>query len=510
MSARHRLAASLAVLLGAVSTYAQRGAEPANVLTGPAAFISSVTVKAGTLRKITVADLPKPFATQYATTTQRVVPRPEGAWPQAPPGFQVGLYASGLDRPRLIRVAPNGDVFVMESRAGQIRVLRGLTPDGKAGEQSIFATGLRLGYGMVFYPGGDNPQWLYVGNTDSVVRFAYQRGDLKARSEPETVIASLPAAGQRDDVQLALRQMPPPDHGHWTRDLAFSLDGKQLFVAVGSASNNDDPDTHPAEKNRATILEYRPDGTFVRTYATGLRNATGIAVSPTTGQLWASVNERDGLGDELVPDFITHVEPGGFYGWPFYYIGGNPDPGHAGKHLELKDKVLVPDVLLPSHTASLQLEFYTGTQFPPDYRGSIFAGQNGSWNRSMHSGYEVVRVVVKDGRATGVFQDFLTGFLTPEGNVWGKPVGVGVAKDGVARRVRRWILIDLEGELHGQVGSRVRSPLRQSDAARAMTSLRAGRRRSVCDLRRLTYCRPTARAMLIRPFPQNGSCPDSR
>jgi glucose/arabinose dehydrogenase len=199
---------------------------------------------------------------------------------------------------------------------------------------------------------------------------------------------------------------------------------------VGSASNNDDPDDHPEETRRASIHEYTPDGTFVRIYASGLRNPSGIAVSPATGQLWCSVNERDGLGDELVPDFITHVDPGGFYGWPWYYIGGNPDPSHLGKRPELKDKVLVPDVLLPSHTASLQVEFYTGTQFPAAYRGDIFAGQNGSWNRSIHSGYEVVRVLMKDGRATGVFQDFLTGFLTPNGDVWGKPVGVGVATDG--------------------------------------------------------------------------------
>lgn len=409
----------------------QGDTEPGSVLTGQAAFVSSVAVKPGTLRKITVADLPKPHATESATTPQRIIPRPAGAWPQAPAGFSVGLHASGLDRPRLIRVAPNGDVFVMESRAGQIQVLRGLAADGKARQQSLFATGLRFAYGMVFYPLGDNPQWLYVGNTDSVVRYPYRAGDLKARGQPETVIKTLPAAGRRDDVETALATgMPPPDHGHWTRDLAFSLDGKQLFVAVGSASNNDDPDTHPEEDRRAAILEYTPDGMFVRIYASGIRNPSGIAVSPATGQLWCSVNERDGLGDDLVPDYVTHVEPGGFYGWPYYYLGGNPDPGHLGKHPELKDKVIVPDVLLQSHTASLQVEFYTGTQFPPEYRGEIFASQHGSWNRSIRSGYEVVRVQTKDGKATGVFEDFLTGFLTSSGDVWGRPVGVDTAKDG--------------------------------------------------------------------------------
>lgn len=405
--------------------------EPQNVLTGQAAFVSSTAVKPGTFRKITVADLPKPHATESATTAQQVFPRPDGAWPQAPAGFTVTLLASGLNRPRLIRVAPNGDVFVVESRAGQIQVLRGITPDGKAREQSLYATGLRQAYGMVFYPRGNNPQWLYVANTDSVVRYPYQAGDLKARGTAQVVIAELPAAGRRDDVERALAAaMPPPDHGHWTRDLAFSLDGTQLFVAVGSASNNDDPDDHPAEMHRAAILEYTPDGKFVRIYASGIRNPSGIAVHPTTGQLWCSVNERDGLGDDLVPDYITHVEPGGFYGWPYYYLGGHVDPGHAGKHPELKARTIVPDVLLQSHTASLQLHFYSGTQFPAEYRGDAFASQHGSWNRKIRSGYEVVRVVMQDGKAAGVFQDFLTGFLTPTGDVWGRPVGVDTARDG--------------------------------------------------------------------------------
>ncbi len=402
---------------------------PADVLTGPSAFVSSTVVTPGTRRKITVADLPKPHATDSATTPQQIIPRPEGAWPQAPPGFAVSLLASGLDRPRLLRVAPNGDLFVMESRAGRIQVLRATTPGAKA--QSLFADGLRQGYGMLFYPSGDNPQWLYVANTDSVVRYPYRVGDLKARDKAETVIAELPAAGRRDDVERALAAaMPPPDHGHWTRDLAFSLDEKQLFVAVGSASNNDDPDDHPAEHHRAAILEYTPDGTFVRVYASGIRNPSGLAVNPATGQLWCSVNERDGLGDDLVPDYVTHVEPGGFYGWPYYYLGGHPDPGHAGKHPELRTKVIVPDVLLQSHTASLQVLFYNGSQFPAEYRGDAFASQHGSWNRSIRSGYEVVRVLMKDGKATGVFQDFLTGFVTPKGDVWGRPVGVEVARDG--------------------------------------------------------------------------------
>jgi glucose/arabinose dehydrogenase len=268
------------------------------------------------------------------------------------------------------------------------------------------------------------------------VRYAYKNGDLKATGKTEVVIADLPSSRSRDEnawkaYDLAVSQgKTPPDHGHWTRDLAFSLDGKRLFIGVGSASNVDDPDEHPSETRRANILEYTPEGKFVKVYASGIRNPSGIAVNPTTGQLWTSVNERDGLGDDLVPDYITHVQEGGFYGWPYYYLGNNPDPRHLGKHPELKDKVIVPDVLLQSHTASLQMTFYDGKQFPAEYRGDIFASQHGSWNRLVRSGYEVVRVPLKNGKSNGVYEDFLTGFLTPEGDVWGRPVGVATAPDG--------------------------------------------------------------------------------
>ena len=250
------------------------------------------------------------------------------------------------------------------------------------------------------------------------------------------MIRSLPSDVPRDIeafseyVRSVRAGQLPPDHGHWTRDIAFSLDGSRLFVAVGSASNVDDPDEHPSEHQRAAILEYTPDGKFVKVFASGLRNPSGIAVDPSTGELWTSVNERDGLGDDLVPDYITHVEEDGFYGWPYYYLGGHPDPRHEGKHPELRDSVIVPDVLLQSHTASLQLTFYDGTQFPEQYRGDIFASQHGSWNRSVRSGYEVVRVPLEKGKASGMYEDFLTGFLTPDGDVWGRPVGVSVAGDG--------------------------------------------------------------------------------
>ncbi len=336
----------------------------------------------------------------------------------------------------MIRVAPNGDVVVVESQAGRVHVFRGVGPDGRALEDSVYATGLHEPYGLVFYPPGGSPQWVYVANTDSVVRYAYKTGDLKATAAPETIVARLPASRPQDQDavrrydEAVAKGQAPPDHGHWTRDLALSLDGKRLFVGVGSASNADDPDEFPREQNRAAILEYTPEGQFVKVYASGIRNPSGIAVNPANGELWTSVNERDGLGDNLVPDYITHVEEGGFYGWPYFYIGGNPDPRHAGKRPELQAKTIVPDVLLQSHTASLQMIFYDGAQFPAAYRGDIFAGQHGSWNRAVRSGYEVVRVHLENGRSDGSYEDFLTGFLTPNGDVWGRPVGVNVASDG--------------------------------------------------------------------------------
>jgi glucose/arabinose dehydrogenase/cytochrome c5 len=368
----------------------------------------------GKIRKITPQDLPAPYATKSASNGPQLVARPEGAWPQAPAGFTVQQYASGLDNPRLIRTAPNGDFFLAESSSGKIKVFRGITSDGKPKETSVFATGLNRPYGIAFYPPGPNPQWVYVGNTDSVVRFAYKNGDLTASGEAQH-LADLPSGS-----------------GHWTRDIQFTADGKKMFVAVGSASNVDDPDTTPDEKNRADILEFNPDGSQMRVYAYGIRNAGGgLAIHPKTHELWCSVNERDGLGDNLVPDYITHVEEGGFYGWPWWYIGGHQDPRHDGKHPELKNKVLVPDVLLQPHNASLEMAFYEGQQFPAEYQGDIFASQHGSWNRSVRAGYEVIRVPMHHtGRASGDYEDFVTGFVVDNGHVWGRPVGVTVAPDG--------------------------------------------------------------------------------
>jgi glucose/arabinose dehydrogenase len=382
------------------------------LVTGQAAFVDYRTMKTGTFRKITVADLPQPFATESARNNARIVPRPADAWPQAPAGFKVELYASELQGPRTIRLAPNGDFFVAETRAGNIKVFRGRTADGKPEQVSVFASGLRQPYGIAFVPAGPNPQWLYVGNTNAVVRFPYKSGDLKASAEATTIVPDLPTGG------------------HSTRDIAFSPDGKRLWVAVGSLSNVDDPDENKAEHHRANILEYTPDGKFVKVYASGIRNPAGLGVNPTTGELWCSTNERDALGDNLVPDYVTHVKEDAFYGWPWYYMGDHQDPRHAGKHPELKGKILVPDVLVSPHNASLGLTFYTARQFPEEFRGDLFAAEHGSWNRAYRTGYEVIRVPLQSGHATGEFQDFLTGFVTPSGEVWGRPVGVAVGADG--------------------------------------------------------------------------------
>ncbi|MGD0041987.1 MAG: PQQ-dependent sugar dehydrogenase, partial [Isosphaeraceae bacterium] len=330
------------------------GARPADVtLKGKDALGDWTTDAPGVRRKITVADLATPYDTPSANNHPRVVERPQGAWPKAPEGFAVTQFADGLIEPRVIVRAPNGDLFVAESRASRLRVFRDADGDGKPEVNEVFTTRLDRPFGIAFFPPGPEPKFLYVGNTGSVVR---------------------------------------------SRDLQFSADGKTLYVSVGSRSNVSDD---ASEKRRAVILAFDPDGKNERTFASGIRNPVGLAVHPRTGQLWTSANERDGLGDNLVPDYITHVEEGGFYGWPWYYLGPNQDPRHEGKHPELKDKVIVPDVLVQSHSASLDLTFYDGSQFPQEYWLDAFAAEHGSWNRARRTGYKVIRVPMKDGKATG-------------------------------------------------------------------------------------------------------------
>lgn len=372
----------------------------------------------GVRHKITLDDLPPPYATESVTNDARVVDRPPGAQLQVPPGFKIEQYAAGFRDPRYLLTAPNGDIFLTESRANAIKVLRDTDGDGKSNLSETFAReGLDKPFGIAFYPAGPDPQYLYVANTDGVVRFPYRNGDLKARGPVEKLSAELSAGGLLHGG------------GHWTRDLVFSPDGKKMFVSIGSKSNVSD---NGAEANRARIFEFNPDGTGQKVYAWGVRNAVGIKFRPGSNELWMSTNERDGLGDGLVPDYISRVEPGGFYGWPWFYMGKNQDPRHKGKHPELADKVLNPDVLVQSHSATLNLTFYEGAQFPAEYRGDIFAAFHGSWNKKRRTGYKIVRVPLdkSTGKARGDYEDFVTGFVTPEENVWGRPVGITVAKDG--------------------------------------------------------------------------------
>lgn len=411
------LAALLALFVGAGLSQERAAAPAERVLRGEGALGDWTTDAPGVRRRITVADLPKPYQSRSVTNHPRTVKRPEGAQPRVPSGFQVEEFAAGFTNPRLIRTAPNGDVFLAESQAGRIRALRARDGAGKPETIEVFASGLDQPFGIAFYPPGPDPRYLYVGETGAVVRFPYRNGDLKARGKREVIVPDIPSGGLLEGG------------GHWTRDVAFSNDGKKLFVSVGSRSNAAENGME-REQKRADILQYNSDGSGFRVYASGIRNAVGIAVHPTTGELWASVNERDGLGDDLPPDYVTRVKDGGFYGWPWFYIGGHPDPRHPGAHPELRDKVIVPDVLIQSHSASLEMTFYTGKQFPSEYAGDAFAAEHGSWNRDRRTGYKVIRVPLRDGAPTGEYEDFLTGFVTPEGNVWGRPVGVTVARDG--------------------------------------------------------------------------------
>jgi glucose/arabinose dehydrogenase len=406
------LAASLLLPRG-IATAAETTTQPA-LLQGAAAMQGWTSDAPGVRRVITVADLPVPFVTPSARNFAVVIHRPDGVLPKAPPGFEVDLLAAGLSNPRKIITAPNGDIFVAESTANRVSVLRP-GADGKIVDKHVFAGGLHQPFGIAFYPPGANPQFVYIANTDSVVRYPYQNGDIEARGAQAIIVPDIPGGGR-----LA-------GGGHWTRDVVFSLDGQKMFVSVGSHSNVDD---NAQEFHRADILQYNPDGTGFRIYASGIRNAVGLAVDPSTGILWASVNERDELGDNVPPDYITHIEDNGFYGWPWYYLGNHQDPRHAGEHPELAGKEIVPDVLVQAHSASLCLTFYEAQQFPAQYHGCAFAAEHGSWNRSLRTGYKVVCVPIHNGKSDGgEYDDFLTGFVTDAG-VWGRPVGVTVDSQG--------------------------------------------------------------------------------
>jgi glucose/arabinose dehydrogenase len=365
----------------------------------------------GDVHLIRPDNLPPPFDTPSVDNEPRLVERPAGAQLHVPTGFQVDLFYDGRlggdSSPREMALAPNGDVFVADSGGNRLYVLRDADGDGKAEGRFTFATssqGLKQPFGLAFHEG-----FLYVGNTDSVVRFAYESGQTEAKARAEKIISGLPTGD------------------HWTRDLAFRPDGQKLYVGVGSASNLDEQ-----TQSRAVIREYNPDGTGFRIFANGLRNPNGLAFHPTTGELWTVVNERDGLGDNLVPDYFTSVKDGGFYGWPYSYIGANLDPRMNGKGKDLAAKAIIPDVLFQAHSAPLDAVFYTGAMFPEEYRGDAFVAFHGSWNRALRTGYKVVRVRFRDGKPVGDYEDFVTGFLLSEGNrdVWGRPVGLLVTRDG--------------------------------------------------------------------------------
>jgi glucose/arabinose dehydrogenase len=364
-----------------------------------------------------------------------IIAKPADAELKVPAGFHVEAFAK-LEHPRLVRVAPNGDIFVAESDVGKIRVLRAADGATKPASDEVFAEGLKQPFGIAFYPQGPNPQWVYVANTNSVVRFPYRNGDLKARGPAETVVATLPSG-----------------RGHWTRDVAFSADGHTMFVSVGSGSNvaeemaKKTPDETKAwqadhalgaawdqEENRANVLAFDPDGHGQHVFAGGIRNCVTVTVQPGTGVPWCATNERDMLGDNLPPDYVTRVRQGGFYGWPWYYIGDHQDPRLTGQRPDLAGKVTAPDVLIQPHSAPLELTFYEAASgpaaFPADYRGQAFVALHGSWNRAKRTGYKVVRIVTKNGVPTGEYQDFLTGFVADDQHVWGRPVGVAVAHDG--------------------------------------------------------------------------------
>lgn len=422
---------SLALAIAASLPFAQPVSPRNETLSGPAAYGDWHSDRPGIRRKIGIDDMPAPMATASADHPPRVVKRPDGASPRVPPGFTVDVFASGFAGPRVVRTAPNGDLFVAESDGNRVRAIRFPKGATKPSELSVFASGLDSPFGIAFYPPGPDPHYIYIATTTQVLRFPYRSGDLKVSGKAEIIVPSLPS------------------EGHSTRDLAFSPDGKTMFVSVGSQSNVAERLPHMGaseldalekrhgvgaawgfETDRADVLAFDPNGHEKRTYATGLRNCAGMTIQPATGELWCAVNERDTLGDDLPPDFATRVKEGGFYGWPWYYIGDHVDPRHKGKRSDLAGKIALPDVLIQPHSAPLGMVFYEGAQFPTEYKGDAFVALHGSWNRMKRTGYKVIRLIFKGGKPTGEYEDFLVGFVFDDGKVWARPVDVAVADDG--------------------------------------------------------------------------------
>lgn len=348
--------------------------------------------------------LPPPFATESAGYGPHREKPPAGFLPTVPQGFRVNIFAADFKAPRWLTVAPNGDIFLADTGAGEIIVLRDSQNKGGAQEREVFVSGMKRPFGVAFHD-----DFVYVGNMNELLRFRFDPKTSKRLGEKEHLL----------DL---------PSGGHDTRSLAFSADGKHLFVAVGSGSNIDTGE----DPRRAAVTICDPDGKNARLYATGLRNPVGLALEPVTKEVWTSVNERDELGDDLPPDYFTSLKDGAFYGWPYSYIGDNVDPRVKPQRPDLVARAIVPDVLLGAHVAPLQFAFYTGKQFPESYRGGAFVAEHGSWNRAKRSGYQIAFVAFKNGKPSADPVPFLTGLVPdPAGpDVHGRPVGVAVAPDG--------------------------------------------------------------------------------
>jgi glucose/arabinose dehydrogenase len=362
--------------------------------------------------------LPAPFASPSVRNTSKVIGWPKGRTPVAAPGFEVSLFAENLNNPRQAYILPNKDVIVVEAirefpdrpakSSNRITLFRDADGDGKPDLRETFLSGLNMPHGMLLLG-----NWFYVGNTNGVVRYPYRAGQTKIEAAGEKIL-ELPVGG------------------HYTRNLIADSSGKKIYVAVGSATNVDEQRIDEKDSRRAAILEFNPDGSAMRVFAGGLRNPVGMDWEPRTKNLWTVVNERDLLGDDLVPDYLTSVKDGAFYGWPYSYFGQNEDPRKKGERPDLVAKAIKPDYALGSHTAALGLAFYTGNAFPSRYHGGAFIGMHGSWNRSKMVGYKVAFVPFANGKPAGPIEDILTGFIADEGKfeAYGRPVGVTVAPDG--------------------------------------------------------------------------------
>ena len=386
----------VSLLLSALSSLAAEQANPRVVETGPSDKLI----------------LPPPNATRAVANPASVIPWPKGKTPTAPAGFEVSLFADDLDNPRMIYVLPNGDVLVMESvpqqSTSRIVLLRDSAKSGTPAVRESFLRRLNMAFGMALI--GNR---LYVANTNAIVVYPYRSGDTQIKRRPEKIL-DLPAGG------------------HYTRNLLADPAGKKIYVAVGSSGNIDEQRVDEKDPRRAAILQINPDGSGLRVFASGLRNPVGMDWEPKTHTLWTVVNERDMLGDELVPDYLTEARDGAFYGWPYSYFGQNEDPRKKGQRPDLVAKAIKPDFALGSHVAPLGLAFYQGKSFPVRYHGGAFIGMHGSWNRSDLVGYKVAFVPFQNGKPSGVIEDFLTGFIAnPKiSQVYGRPVGVAIWTDG--------------------------------------------------------------------------------